>query len=791
MLIVCICKPELHFRSLRRSAKNVKELCDLETREAPFYEHELAEALRARVYFEQGHISRGMNLLLLLDRKLSKKHWPYQMCIVKLHLAEVLINQHKLDDAERYAKGALRLAKAMRSKILEAHCHLLVGQIYSFLLQHEKLSNDKTEENCLNVQRSIPDAAIEELRLACRMIESFGLNEISWRSHVELCRLFKFLDEPKLCLEHAQIAYQQGCKLENRIPPELLSHYHIAFNRNQFKSEINSLIEANQAQEQISRSAMAEFQDDRKARILLRVSATVNSIRDLNPLLDAILDQLIQAVGVERALVFLKDEVLETLQYARGRNSKHQSLLGTESVIQSVLEKAHMEGLPFVSADVRKDARILAQELISLVPPGKLFCAPLKVSDRVLGVLYADNSLPAESLTESIISLYAAFCNLAAIAIDNALAHQQLMKEKNELEQYLHHAREEYPEIVGTSAAVESLRDRISIAAASPLDILITGESGTGKELVAQAIYRTRKSKSRKFVAVDCGAISDNLSEAELFGYRRGAFTGALEDRQGLLEAANGGIIFLDEIANLPFRLQAKFLRVLQEREIRRLGETTPRKIDIQVIAATNRNLPEEMRRGRFREDLYYRLKSMEIRVPPLRERLEDIPLLLALFLKKSAESVGGKTKRFSPEAMDLLTKYSYPGNIRELINIVSNSYFSSQDAILGIDQLPLEIRRVDESTTNSDLRTADIIYNEILGGKGDFEELVRRPFLRHQLGLSVIRGIIAKALKDAKGKYRDAFERLRIPSQRYSVIMQFLKRNKCYVDFHPFRRKP
>ena len=191
-------------------------------------------------------------------------------------------------------------------------------------------------------------------------------------------------------------------------------------------------------------------------------------------------------------------------------------------------------------------------------------------------MLYADHSSPAEGLSESAINLFAAFSNLAAIAIDNALAHQKLVKEKSELEQYLHHARDEYREIVGKSAVMEQLRDRIGLAAASPLDILITGESGTGKELVAEAIRRTGRRKSGKFIPVDCGSLSDSLAEAELFGYRKGAFTGATENRQGLLEAAQGGIIFLDEISNLPFRLQAKLLRVLQEREVRRIGETLP-----------------------------------------------------------------------------------------------------------------------------------------------------------------------------------------------------------------------
>jgi transcriptional regulator with GAF, ATPase, and Fis domain len=286
-------------------------------------------------------------------------------------------------------------------------------------------------------------------------------------------------------------------------------------------------------------------------------------------------------------------------------------------------------GKPFVSAHVQTDPRLPEKRSAALEKVGTVLCAPLKVAGRTVGVLYADHSQPAGSLDESTISFFSAFCNLAAVAIDNALAHRHLVQEKNELEQHLHRSQEKYPEIIGASASVSILRDRIALVAAAPLDVLIWGESGTGKELVARAIYRTGRRSAGNFIALDCGALSDTLIESELFGYRKGAFTGANENRAGLLEAAHGGVLFLDEISNLNSKLQAKLLRVLQEREVRRLGETTTRRIDVQVIAATNRNLKEEIRKGEFRRDLYYRLNAMDVRVPPLRERLEDVPLLL------------------------------------------------------------------------------------------------------------------------------------------------------------------
>jgi transcriptional regulator with GAF, ATPase, and Fis domain len=463
-------------------------------------------------------------------------------------------------------------------------------------------------------------------------------------------------------------------------------------------------------------------------------------------------------------------------------------LEGAQAISQDILNEVGHQGSPFVSGNARGDPRVVGREAFVAYQFGTILCAPLKVSERVLGVLYADHSSPADSLSESTISLFAAFCNLAAIAIDNALAHQQLLREKTELEQYLHQAREEYAEIVGNSPLTEALRNRTKQAAASPLDILIVGESGTGKELVARAISRTGRRKSGKFVAVDCGSLSDTLFEAELFGYRKGAFTGAIESRTGLLESADGGIIFLDEIANLPLHLQAKLLRVLQEREVRRLGETTPRKIDIQVIAATNKDLLQEMKRGRFRDDLYYRLRAMEIRVPPLRERAEDIPLLLSWFLKKYAEKEGVRSKKFSPEAMQVLKRYSYPGNIRELMNIVSECHYCTGNPVIGLDQLPPEVRGEHVSELGSDQRVAERLYREIVEGRGIFEDLIKEPFFQHQLDRFVVLGVVERALRDSNGIYRDAFARLRIPPDRYSQNMQFLKRHECYVDYRRFR---
>ncbi len=773
------------------AVESVELLHRVETAEAPCYESELADALHARISYEQGAGQKAVKRLRSLDGIVTRKRWPYQMAIIRLHLSEIFMKQGNLDEAGMYARNALRLAGAMQSVPLMSHSHLLLGTLYSIKLNNGDRS-PQTGLSGLWINRKpfSHDDAVKELRTAFRLIEGSGHGEIAWRAHAELCRVFGRLHDTVQQRHHAGAAYDCLCKLESRTPSKMLPYFWNAFNRNRAKSELAGLLGSAKDNGSGSDIVVSNVNDEDQSRILFRVSTAVNSIRDLDPLLEAILDELIQATGMERALVFLKEGSLGKWKAAKGRNRQKECVTTEVTVSPSMLEEVGMRGNPVLSANVSEDPRFKGKILTIPGDPGRLLCAPLKVNGRVLGLLYADHSAPIDTLNESVINLFAAFCNLSAIAIDNSIAQQQLIKEKNDLERYLHEVREEYAEIVGKSLAAEALRDRIAVVAASPLDVLITGESGTGKELVARAIHRTCRRGSGKFLPVDCGSLSDTLAEAELFGYRKGAFTGALEDRPGLLEAAHGGILFLDEISNLPFRTQAKFLRVLEEREVRRVGETSTRKIDVQVVAATNRDLLKEIGEGRFREDLYYRLKKMEVRVPPLRERLEDIPLLAKSFLRKTSENEGGRLKSFSPEAMALLKRYPYPGNVRELLNVVAGSYYSSNEHTINVGDLPPEVRRDVSEAESTESGTAARLYREILDGKGNFEDRIKDPFLRHDFGSSVVRGVLRRALKESGGRYREAFRRLGIPDRRYATTMQFLKRHRCYLDFRLYRGK-
>lgn len=272
--------------------------------------------------------------------------------------------------------------------------------------------------------------------------------------------------------------------------------------------------------------------------------------------------------------------------------------------------------------------------------------------------------------------------------IHNALRSKNLETEVRVLKKEL--VKEySFQNMVGNSPAMHSIFDLVKRVSQSPTNVLITGESGTGKEVVAKAIHYNGPLKDKPFVTINCGAIPENLMESEMFGHKKGSFTGAISDKAGLFEVADGGTLFLDEVGELPLSIQVKLLRAIQERIIRRVGATDDNKVEVRIIAATNRNLEDMVQKGTFRQDLYYRLNVIGIRTPALRERAEDIPLLALHFLKKYNEKLNKSISSISTEAMEILKKYNYPGNVRELENMIERTVALEAGSTVLPESLP------------------------------------------------------------------------------------------------------
>jgi two-component system response regulator PilR (NtrC family) len=279
------------------------------------------------------------------------------------------------------------------------------------------------------------------------------------------------------------------------------------------------------------------------------------------------------------------------------------------------------------------------------------------------------------------------------LVVAKALEHRALVAENRVLRHRMGERRRQPEEVLGASPSVEEVRQLVQKVAPTRTTVLITGESGTGKEVVARAIHEKGNRREQPFVAINCGAIPEGLIESELFGHEKGSFTGAGETKPGLFEVAGSGTLFLDEVGELPPQVQVTLLRALQERKIRRVGGSADLAVSARVMAATNRDLVEEVAAGRFREDLFYRLNVIQIRMPPLRERREDIGGFVDLFLARFAAELGRSTPRIGTEAMVLLRAYGYPGNVRELANIVERAVTLAEGDEIGLDLLPPGVR--------------------------------------------------------------------------------------------------
>jgi transcriptional regulator with PAS, ATPase and Fis domain len=324
-----------------------------------------------------------------------------------------------------------------------------------------------------------------------------------------------------------------------------------------------------------------------------------------------------------------------------------------------------------------------------------VMCCPLLERGVLKGLLYVGNNRATNVFDSAALDVMNVFAAQASLLLSQQKRLDDLTVKASALAEQLEGLR--LGTIVGACDSMKEVFKRVRKVATADISVLITGETGTGKELIAQEVHQHSRRAKGPFVVINCGAIPENLLESELFGHVRGAFTGAVATKQGRFQTANGGTLFLDEIGEMPLSLQVKLLRALQEHVVTKVGDTKNESVDIRVVAATNRNLEAEIKAGRFREDLYYRLNVVNVQLPPLRDRQEDLDLLAKYFVAKAVEEHGSKVKGFSKSCLLAMRKYRWPGNVRELENRIKKAVVMADGPLLTAEDMDIQAEDVEE----------------------------------------------------------------------------------------------
>lgn len=455
---------------------------------------------------------------------------------------------------------------------------------------------------------------------------------------------------------------------------------------------------SNQAAQIIARNRL--YQNlERKIKlkdVLLDISTTVENIIELKDVFDILIKKLTDNLSLTRGmLVLFENPEMNLLSVFTAYNLLPEEISrGVYKVGEGIIGKVVESGKPISISDVSKDEHFLNRMQVKRDKniPISFIAIPIKIEGVVSGVLAIEK--PFESVEvmkdeEDIIFLIGnIISNKVKIYHQLSVERKSLLEENTQLRKELTE-KYQFSNIIGKNGKMIDVFELIKMVADSNSSILLHGESGTGKELVARSIHYNSSRRDKPFVSINCAAIPENLLESELFGYKKGAFTGANSDKKGKFQLANEGTLFLDEIGDMPLYLQAKLLRAIQEREIEPIGSESKIKVDIRIVSATNKDLTKEIKDGNFRKDLYYRLNVIEISIPPLRERKDDIPLLVTHFIQKYNERNGRNIDRISPEAIRVLQSYNWPGNVRELENIIERSVLLARTNVIETTTLP------------------------------------------------------------------------------------------------------
>jgi Nif-specific regulatory protein len=697
-------------------------------------------------------------------------------------LASLARKRGQWSEADALAHDALAAAERGGDRDLTAACHLQLGLLdkdrerwesaRAHLERALALSREAgTREALARLHSSLADlamrrgdrqAAAAHAAEARRWVEvlgdRFGLGKLlSVEARLtyeggdadEAERLFlqgvKLLEELEAPYEYARSLYEWGVRtLAAPIAAERLDRALIAFERLGAAAEVErtrGVIEHVRERQR--------FDLQRRATPgLYEVGKLINSSLDLAEVLGRTMDLVLERLRAERGMVVFFDPLTHELEVATsrnlGRDSEAEGRKLSETVVRAVLERRE----PVLTVDAQTDARFAGASSIVASHILSILCVPLAIRDRLVGAIYVDHCTSRHLFSEKDLEFLVAFADQAAIAIDNARlygeieAARQRLKAENESLRREMLSNRHLGALVGKSRAILELKDTLERVAQSSSTVLIRGESGTGKGLVARTLHSISTRREGPFISFNCAALPETLVESELFGHERGAFTGAAAQKPGRFELAHRGSIFVDEIGKVSRAVQAKLLRVVEDKEFERVGGTKTLRSDVRIIAATNLDLEDAIARGEFREDLYYRLNIIPIVLPPLRERREDVPYLVQHFLEKIGRDLGQPPRAIDPGVMDLFLRHRWPGNVRELEAAVHRALVLTGGDVLRVKDFSW-LQPAADAATSPPGRGAEPVSAL---AEGSYQELVER----------FDRRLILEALDSTGGRIRE-----------------------------------
>ena len=422
-------------------------------------------------------------------------------------------------------------------------------------------------------------------------------------------------------------------------------------------------------------------------RKLLEFTTSLMEQSDLQTIIDLMLDKLIELTGADKGFLFLLDDGQPTLHCAR--NIEREALPVGESGFSDSIVRRVIKGVqPLLVSDALNDTQFGMSRSVVDLKLCSVMCVPIQCRGDFLGIIYLGNDNIVNLFEEDSLDILQVFASQAGLLIRNALLINELSFEKEQLEMKLEEIR--FGEIIGTCQAMRDVFKRIDKVATTDIGVLIRGETGSGKELVAKELHKRSNRANGPFVAINCGAIPENLLESELFGHEKGAYTGAHAAAGGKFQAAHKGTLFLDEIGDMPFSLQAKLLRALETKQVTRVGGTKTENVDIRIVAATNKNLEEAVSKNQFRQDLYFRLNVVAVKLPRLSERGDDVVLIANYFLQRFIKQYDSPVMGFAKASLPALKAYEWPGNVRELENKLRKAIVLTDRAYLEPDDLEI-----------------------------------------------------------------------------------------------------